>query len=422
MIDIKFLRENPDVIRESQKGRGEDPKLVDRVLKADENRREAIVKFEALRAEQNIFSKSVGSAKGEEKTALLEEGKKLSLTVKQAEQSKTQADAEANELLLQLSNILDPAAPIGGEADFKVLEHVGTPRDFSKDAFTPKDHVEIGKLLGAIDTERGAKVSGARFYYLTGVGALLEFALVNYAISSAMKSGFIPVIPPVLVKPPAMEGTGFLGQAAENVFHLEEDDFYLVGTSEVPLAAFHMDEILNSEKLPLRYAGYSTCFRREAGSYGKDTRGIIRVHQFDKVEMFTFCKPEEAEAEHQRLLQWEKDFLNAMEIPYRVIDVASGDLGSSATRKFDCEAWIPTQNAYREVTSTSNCLEFQARRLNIRMKDGQNTKPVATLNGTLVAIPRMIVAILENHQNPDGTVNVPLALQPFLGMKRFELV
>ena len=422
MIDIKFLRENPDVIRESQKGRGEDPKLVDRVLKADENRREAIVKFEALRAEQNIFSKSVGSAKGEEKTALLEEGKKLSLTVKQAEQSKTQADAEANELLLQLSNILDPAAPIGGEADFKVLEHVGTPRDFSKDAFTPKDHVEIGKLLGAIDTERGAKVSGARFYYLTGVGALLEFALVNYAISSAMKSGFIPVIPPVLVKPPAMEGTGFLGQAAENVFHLEEDDFYLVGTSEVPLAAFHMDEILNSEKLPLRYAGYSTCFRREAGSYGKDTRGIIRVHQFDKVEMFTFCKPEEAEAEHQRLLQWEKDFLNAMEIPYRVIDVASGDLGSSATRKFDCEAWIPTQNAYREVTSTSNCLEFQSRRLNIRMKDGQNTKPVATLNGTLVAIPRMIVAILENHQNPDGTVNVPLALQPFLGMKRFELV
>lgn len=422
MIDIKFLRENPDVIRESQKGRGEDPKLVDRVLKADENRREAIVKFEALRAEQNIFSKSVGSAKGEEKTALLEEGKKLSLTVKQAEQSKTQADAEANELLLQLSNILDPEAPIGGEADFKVLEHVGTPRDFSKDAFTPKDHVEIGKLLGAIDTERGAKVSGARFYYLTGVGALLEFALVNYAISSAMKSGFIPVIPPVLVKPPAMEGTGFLGQAAENVFHLEEDDFYLVGTSEVPLAAFHMDEILNSEKLPLRYAGYSTCFRREAGSYGKDTRGIIRVHQFDKVEMFTFCKPEDAEAEHQRLLQWEKEFLNAMEIPYRVIDVASRDLGSSATRKFDCEAWIPTQNAYREVTSTSNCLEFQARRLNIRMKDGQNTKPVATLNGTLVAIPRMIVAILENHQNSDGTVNVPLALQPFLGMKRFELV
>ena len=422
MIDIKFLRENPELMRVSQTGRGEDPGLVDLVINADEVRREAIVKFEALRAEQNVFSKSVGSAKGDEKTALLEEGKKLSLIVKQAEQLKTQAENSANELLLQLSNILNPSAPIGGEADFKVIENVGTPRDFSKDSFAPKDHVELGKLLGAIDTDRGAKVSGARFYYLTGVGALLEFALVNYAISSAMKSGFIPVIPPVLVKPPAMEGTGFLGQAAENVFHLEEDDFYLVGTSEVPLAAFHMDEILNSEKLPLRYAGYSTCFRREAGSYGKDTRGIIRVHQFDKVEMFTFCKPEDAEAEHQRLLQWEKDFLSAMEIPFRVIDVASGDLGSSATRKFDCEAWIPTQNAYREVTSTSNCLEFQARRLNIRMKDGQNTKPVATLNGTLVAIPRMIVAILENHQNSDGTVNVPLALQPFLGMKRFELV
>lgn len=422
MIDIKFLRENPELMRVSQTGRGEDPGLVDLVIKADEVRREAIVKFEALRAEQNVFSKSVGSAKGDEKKALLEEGKKLSFIVKQAEQLKTQAENSANELLLQLSNILDPLAPIGGEVDFKVIENVGTPRDFSKNSFVPKDHVELGKLLGAIDTERGAKVSGARFYYLTGVGALLEFALVNYAISSAMKSGFIPVIPPVLVKPPAMEGTGFLGQAAENVFHLEEDDFYLVGTSEVPLAAFHMDETLNSEKLPLRYAGYSTCFRREAGSYGKDTRGIIRVHQFDKVEMFTFCRPEDAEAEHQRLLQWEKDFLNAMEIPFRVIDVASGDLGSSATRKFDCEAWIPTQNAYREVTSTSNCLEFQARRLNIRMKDGQNTKPVATLNGTLVAIPRMIVAILENHQNSDGTVNVPLALQPFLGMKRFELV
>ena len=422
MIDIKFLRENPELMRVSQSGRGEDPGLVDLVINADEVRRDAIVKFEALRAEQNVFSKSVGSAKGDEKTALLEEGKKLSFIVKQAEQLKTQAENSANELLLQLSNILNPSAPIGGEADFKVIENVGTPRDFSKDSFAPKDHVELGKLLGAIDTDRGAKVSGARFYYLTGVGALLEFALVNYAISSAMKSGFIPIIPPVLVKPPAMEGTGFLGQAAENVFHLEEDDFYLVGTSEVPLAAFHMDEILNSEKLPLRYAGYSTCFRREAGSYGKDTRGIIRVHQFDKVEMFTFCKPEDAEAEHQRLLQWEKDFLSAMEIPFRVIDVASGDLGSSATRKFDCEAWIPTQNAYREVTSTSNCLEFQARRLNIRMKDGQNTKPVATLNGTLVAIPRMIVAILENHQNSDGTVNVPLALQPFLGMKRFELV
>ncbi|CAB4568701.1 unannotated protein [freshwater metagenome] len=277
-------------------------------------------------------------------------------------------------------------------------------------------------MLGAIDTERGAKVAGSRSYYLTGAGAMLEFALVNYAIQSARKNGFTPVIPPVLVNPAAMEGTGFLGQAAENVYRIESDDVYLVGTSEVPLAAMHMDEILNGDKLPLRYAGYSSCFRREAGTYGKDTRGIIRVHQFDKVEMFTFCKPEDAAAEHQRLLQWEKDFLNAMEIPYRVIDVASGDLGSSATRKFDIEAWIPTQGAYREVTSTSNCTEFQARRLNIRYKDSDGTKAVATLNGTLVAIPRMIVAILENHQNADGTVNVPAALQPFLGTAKLELV
>jgi len=422
MIDIKYLRENPDVLRTSQKGRGEDPAIVDCVLASDDARRTAIADYEALRAEQNLFSKSVGAAKGEEREALLEKGKVLSAAVKAAEARKSEAEVAAHQEILLLSNILDPKAPIGGEEDFVVLEHVGTPRDFTKDNFLPKDHVELGKLLGAIDTERGAKVSGARFYYLTGVGALLEFALVNYAISSAVKAGFIPMITPVLVKPPAMEGTGFLGQAAENVFNLEKDDFYLVGTSEVPLAAFHMDEVLNVEKLPLRYAGYSTCFRREAGTYGKDTRGIIRVHQFDKVEMFTFCKPEDAVAEHQRLLQWEKDFLTAMEIPFRVIDVASGDLGSSATRKFDCEAWIPTQEAYREVTSTSNCLEFQARRLNIRMKGAEATSHVATLNGTLVAIPRMIVAILENHQNADGTVNVPVALQPFLGTSRFELV
>ncbi len=422
MIDIKFIRENPDAVRASQKGRGEDTSIVDKLLALDETRRTAITEFETLRAEQNVLSKSVGAAKGDEKVALLENSKDLANKVKAADNKRADIEAQANAVAMQLSNILDPDAPIGGEADFVVIEHVGTPRDFAKDGFAPKDHVELGKLLGAIDTERGAKVAGSRSYYLTGVGALLEFALVNYAISSATKSGFIPVIPPVLVNPAAMEGTGFLGQAAENVYHLERDEVYLVGTSEVPLAAMHMDEILPAEKLPLRYAGYSTCFRREAGTYGKDTRGIIRVHQFDKVEMFSFCKPEEAKEEHKRLLQWEKDFLNAMEIPYRVIDVASGDLGSSANRKFDIEAWIPTQDTYREVTSTSNCTEFQARRLNIRYKDSDGTKAIATLNGTLVAIPRMIVAILENHQNADGTVYVPKALQPFLGTSRFELV
>jgi seryl-tRNA synthetase len=422
MIDIKFIRENPDAVRASQKGRGEDTSIVDQLLALDETRRAAITEFETLRAEQNTLSKSVGAAKGDEKAALLENSKELANKVKVADAKRAEIEEQANAIAMQLSNILDPDAPIGGEADFVVIEHVGTPRDFAKDGFEPKDHVELGKLLGAIDTERGAKVAGSRSYYLTGIGALLEFALVNYAISSATKAGFIPVIPPVLVNPAAMEGTGFLGQAAENVYHLERDEVYLVGTSEVPLAAMHMDEILPAEKLPLRYAGYSTCFRREAGTYGKDTRGIIRVHQFDKVEMFSFCKPEEAKEEHKRLLQWEKDFLNAMEIPYRVIDVASGDLGSSANRKFDIEAWIPTQGTYREVTSTSNCTEFQARRLNIRYKDSDGTKAIATLNGTLVAIPRMIVAILENHQNADGSVNVPKALQPFLGTSRFEVV
>ena len=422
MIDIKFLRENPDVVRASQKGRGENVDLVDQIIAADERKRAALTEFETLRQEQNSLSKSVGAAKGDEKVALLANAKELADKVKAADSIRAELEEEAKNLLLQLSNLLDPEAPLGGEEDFVTIEHIGTPRDFAKDGFEPRDHVELGKLLGAIDTERGAKVAGSRSYYLTGVGALLEFALVNYAIQSAVKNGFSPVIPPVLVNPAAMEGTGFLGQAAENVYRIEKDDVYLVGTSEVPLAAMHMDEILPVEKLPLRYAGYSSCFRREAGTYGKDTRGIIRVHQFDKVEMFSFCKPEDAKEEHKRLLQWEKDFLTAMEIPFRVIDVASGDLGSSAVRKFDIEAWIPTQGAYREVTSTSNCTEFQARRLNIRFKDAEGTKAIATLNGTLVAIPRMIVAILENHQNADGTVNVPAVLQPFLGMKKFELV
>lgn len=419
MIDIKVLRESPDLVRASQSARGEDVTLVDRVIAADEIRRSAIVEFEALKAEQNTLSKSVGSAKGDEKAALLEKAKALSDAVKAAEGKKNATEAEYRNIAMSFSNIVDKAAPVGGEADFKVLEEVGRPREFN---FTPKDHVELGKILGAIDVERAAKVSGARFYYLTGVGALLELALVNYAITSASKAGFIPVIPPVLVKPAAMEGTGFLGQAAENVFHLKDEDFYLVGTSEVALAALHMDEILDSKSLPIRYAGYSPCFRKEAGSYGKDTRGIFRVHQFDKVEMFSFCAMQDAEAEHQRLLNWEKDFLNAMEIPYRVIDVATGDLGSSANRKFDCEAWIPTQNAYREVTSTSNCSDFQARRLNIRIKTESATTPVATLNGTLVAIPRMIVAILENHQQSDGSVLLPKALQGLLGMERFTPV
>ena len=419
MIDLKVLRENPELVRESQRARGASVELVDAAMAADQQRRSAIVEFERVRAEQNALSKNIGAAKGDEKSALLAKAKDLAAAVKEADARRAEAEAHADSVLGELANIADSRAPIGGEEDFVVLEEIGSPTQFS---FTPKDHVELGKILGAIDTERGAKVSGSRFYYLTGNGALLEFALINLAMAKAVAAGFIPVVPPVLVKPHAMEGTGFLGQAAENVFHLEEDDFYLVGTSEVPLAAYHMDEILESEKFPLRYAGFSSCFRREAGTYGKDTRGIIRVHQFDKVEMFSFCAPEDAAAEHERLLGWEKEFLNALEIPYRVIDVATGDLGSSAVRKFDCEAWIPTQNAYREVTSTSNCTEFQSRRLNIRFKDSSGTRPVATLNGTLCAIPRIIVAILENHQQADGSVKIPQALVPYLGKSVFEPV
>ena len=431
MIELKVVRADPERVRESQRRRGEDPELVDALLGADERNRAAGASFDRLRAEQKDLGRTIGPLQGKAKAgdltaageleSLMERAKTLSDAVKAAEDDRETAAAEANRIMLALSNIVEFEAPVGGEENFAVIEEVGAPRDFAAEGFEPRDHVELGTILGAIDIERGAKVSGARFYYLTGNGALLEFALINLAMSQAVAHGLTPVIPPVLVNPSAMEGTGFLGQAAENVYRVELDDQYLVGTSEVPLAAYHSDEILDGAKLPLRYSGFSTCFRREAGTYGKDTRGIIRVHQFDKVEMFSFCKPEDAAAEHLRLLAWEREFLDAIEVPYRVIDVASGDLGSSAARKFDCEAWIPTQGKYREVTSTSNCTEFQARRLAIRMRENGEVRPVATLNGTLCAIPRIIVAILENHQQADGSVLIPAALRPYLGGRdRFE--
>ncbi|MFB7943825.1 serine--tRNA ligase [Kitasatospora phosalacinea] len=417
MIDLRLLREDPERVRTSQRSRGEDVDLVDALLSADERRRASGTRFDELRAEQKQLGKQVAAAKGEEKAALLARTKELAAEVKAADAAQGEAKEEAERLQRALANLIDPAAPVGGEEDFVTLEEIGTPRDFAAEGFEPRDHVELGQLLGAIDTERGAKVAGARSYYLTGPGALLELALVNMAMAQASAAGFTPMITPALVRPAAMDGTGFLGQAAENVYYLADDDRYLVGTSEVPLAAYHMDEILDADRLPLRYAGFSSCFRREAGTYGKDTRGIIRVHQFEKVEMFVFTAPEDAEAEHRRLLQWEKDFLNALELPYRVIDVASGDLGASAARKFDIEAWVPTQGKYREVTSTSNTTEYQARRLSIRMRDGEGVRPLATLNGTLVAVPRVIVALLENHQQADGSVVLPEALRPFLGGK-----
>ncbi|KNB49053.1 seryl-tRNA synthetase [Streptomyces caatingaensis] len=402
-------------MRASQRARGEDVDLVDALLSADERRRSSGVRFDELRAEQKALGKLIPKATGDEKAELLRKAGELSAAVKAADAEQDEAAAEAQRLLLSIGNLVHPDVPRGGEDDFVVLETVGTPRDFAAEGFEPKDHLELGQALGAIDVERGAKVSGSRFYYLTGVGALLELALVNAAIAQATAAGFTPMLTPALVKPRAMEGTGFLGQAAQDVYHLEKDDFYLVGTSEVPLAAYHMDEIIDAEKLPLRYAGFSPCFRREAGTYGKDTRGIFRVHQFDKVEMFSYVAPEDAEAEHKRLLEWEKQWLTSLELPFQVIDTATGDLGASASRKFDCEAWIPTQGKYRELTSTSNCDEFQARRLSVRMRDGKNVRPLATLNGTLCAVPRTIVALLENHQQADGSVRVPEALRPYLG-------
>lgn len=414
MIDLAAMRQDPDSVKKSQAARGESVELVDQVLAADANRRTAVGEFETLRASQKAIGAQVAKASAEEKQGLLVQTKTLSDQVKAAESSLREMDTALEDLILGLSNVVDPAAPVGGEEDFVVIKEVGTKRDFAAEGITVRDHVELGELLGAIDIERGAKVSGSRFYYLTGPGAMLELGLVQLAMNTAQKNGFIPMIPPALVKPAAMEGTGFLGQAAENVYRLEADDLYLVGTAEVPLAAYHMDEILEGE-LPRRYAAFSPCFRREAGSHGKDTRGIFRVHWFDKVEMFSFCPVDEAVAEHERLLEFEEEFLQALEIPYRVIDVATGDLGSSAARKFDCEAWVPSQERYREVTSTSNCTTFQSRRLKIRSRGADGIEPIATLNGTLCAVTRTIVALFENHQEADGSVRIPKALQPYLG-------
>jgi len=414
VIDAKALRDDPDRFRAAQAKRGLSAGVVDEALGADERRRGAIVEFERLRAEQKTLGKQVPKATGDEKQALLARTKALAADVKQAEAAQTDAEDAYRAALMAIPNPAAEEAPAGGEDDYVVLEHVGTPRDFAADGFEPRDHVELGRVLGAIDLDRGAKVSGSRFYYLTGVGADLEFALVNMAMDQARAHGFTTVVPPALVKPRAMEGTGFLGQAADDVYRIEGEDMYLVGTSEVPLAAYHSDEILDAATLPRRYAAFSPCYRKEAGSHGKDTRGIIRVHWFDKVEMFAYTTVEDSYAEHRRLLEWEKEFLDKLELAYRVIDVAAGDLGLSAQRKFDCEAWIPTQGRYRELTSTSNCTDFQARRLDIRTRGSAGTTAVATLNGTLCAVPRTIVAVLETHQQEDGSVLVPQALRPYL--------
>jgi seryl-tRNA synthetase len=416
MIDPRLLRDEPDRVRASQTKRGASPDVVDSALAADAARRAAIAAFEEKRAAQKTFGKQVAQASGEEKQALLAQVKQLAAEVKDLEAAQGAADEAWTAALKAIPNVVDDATPAGGEDDFVVLEEIGTPRDFAAEGFEPRDHIELGRMLGAIDLERGAKVSGSRFYFLTGVGAQLELALVNLAMEQARDAGFTQVIAPSFVRTEAMEGTGYLDQGGgEDIYRIEGEDLYLVGTSEVPMAAYHSQEILDGASLPRRYASFSPCFRKEAGSHGKDTKGIIRVHWFDKVEMFVYATLEDAAAEHQRLLAWEKEFLDKLELAYRVVDIAAGDLGNSAIRKFDCEAWIPTQGKYRELTSTSNCTDFQTRRLDTRGRFGDRTGPIATLNGTLTAITRAIVAVLETHQQADGSVRVPKALRPFLG-------
>lgn len=413
MIDPQLLRENPDLVRRSQESRGASTALVDEAVAADADRRARITAFESLRAEQNAFGKTVAAAPKEEKAALVAQAQDLAARVKAAQQAVTEAEAAFTRIVGALGNIPIEGVPAGGEDDWVLVREHGTPATFD---FEPRDHADLGELLDAIDIARGVKVSGSRFYFLKGVGARLELALMNLGLDTALAHGFTPLITPTLVRPEIMAGTGFLGEHADEVYHLDkDDDLYLTGTSEVALAGYHADEILDLSNGPLRYAGWSTCYRREAGSAGKDNRGILRVHQFNKLEMFSYVLPEDASAEHERLLGFQESMLQACELAYRVIDVAAGDLGSSAARKFDVEAWVPTQGTYRELTSTSNCTTYQARRLDIRYRtETGKTAPVATLNGTL-ATTRWLVAILETHQRADGTVVVPEKLRPYLG-------
>ncbi|GAA3607290.1 serine--tRNA ligase [Marihabitans asiaticum] len=433
MIDIKLLRDQPDVVRASQRARGEDESLVDAALAADERRRSAIADFESVRAEQKASGKDLGPLMGRIKAGekagedvsglraqaeeLKAKGGQLASRVKELDAVQSAAQGDLDALLRQIGNVIEPGVPTGGEDDFALLETVGAPRDFAAEGFEPKDHLELGESLRAIDMERGTKVAGSRFYFLTGVGAQLELALLTMAAAQATQAGFTLMIPPTLASRETMAGAGFIDAHEEEVYRLEADDLFLTGTSEVALAGYHSGEVIDLSGGPLRYAGWSTCYRREAGSYGKDTRGIIRVHQFNKLEMFVYCDPADAAAEHQRLLAWEREMLAKVELPYRIIDTAAGDLGGPAARKYDCEAWVPTQGRYRELTSTSNCTTYQARRLGTRFKDADGkTQVAATLNGTL-ATTRWLVAILENHQQADGSVRVPEALQPYLGLE-----
>lgn len=411
VIDVQLLRDNPELVKASQRARGNDPVTVDEAVAADAARRDALQRFEQLRSTQNAKSKEIGKASKEDRPALLASVQELAQQVKEAQAAANEAEAEFERAAMAIENLVLDGVPAGGEENFSVLKTVGEVPEFD---FEPRDHLELGEMHDAIDMVRGAKVSGARFSYLKGIGARLELAIMQHGLNKAIAQGFVMLTPPTLVKPEVMRGTGFLGEHADEVYYLPADDLYLTGTSEVALAGYHADEIIDLTE-PKRYVGWSTCYRREAGSAGKDTRGIIRVHQFNKLEMFVYTRPEDAEAEHERLLAWQESMMQDLGLHYRVIDTAAGDLGSSAARKYDVEAWIPTQGTFRELTSTSNCTTYQARRLQTRARDESGkAKPVATLNGTL-ATTRWLVAILETHQRADGSVAVPEALRPYLG-------
>ena len=417
MLDIQFIREHPEVVKESQRKRGESVELVDEVLRSDEVRRSSLKKFEEARAQQKEIGKQVAKAPADEKAALIAKTKELSEQVSAYKADADSANEEYTTAMWKLSNIVEPEAPEGGEDDYVVVKKVGTIRDFAAEGFEPKDHLTLGEGVAGIDMKRGVKVSGSRFYFLRGDIARLQIAMLTMAVDQAQEHDFVLAITPTLVRPEVMRGTGFLNSHADEIYRLREpDEDYLVGTSEVALAGMHEDEILDLSNGPLRYCGWSSCYRREAGAAGKDTSGIIRVHQFDKVEMFVYCKPEDSYEQHKHLLAMEEEMLGKVEVPYRVIDTATGDLGSSAARKFDCEAWVPTQGRYRELTSTSNCTQYQARRLNIRERVENGTEPVATLNGTL-ATTRWLVAIMENHQQKDGSIVIPQAMRPYMGGK-----
>jgi seryl-tRNA synthetase len=412
MLDIKAIREDPEPFRAglARRNLGD---AVDDLLAADGRRRALQVQADELRAAQNKASKAIGGARGDQKQALITEVAAVSAQLKELEPPPAAAEAELNRLLAATPNVPHPSAPDGFTDDdaVEVRRHLEPP---SFD-FTPRDHAELGELLGVLDTERGARTSGSRFVYLLGDLVFVQFALMRHAMDILADKGFTAVIPPVLVREEAMYGTGFLPSDSVNIYKTDEDELYLVGTAEVPLAGLHMGEILEEDRLPARYAGYSTCFRREAGTYGKDLGGMFRVHQFDKVEMFSFTTPEASWDEHEYLVSVEEEIIGNLEVPYRVVNIAAGDLGGSAAKKYDIEAWLPGQDRYRELTSCSNTTDYQARRLQTRVRrpDG-SLETLHTLNGTATAMGRTLIALLENHQRSDGSVVLPAKLHPYL--------